>query len=63
MLGEPNRLRVLAWASVWLGTAVVLFLPFWQGFSPATNGVALVTRHDHFSRFAGDVALIYGLPL
>jgi YYY domain-containing protein len=63
VLQAQGRSWAALWAAVWLAASVLLFLPFWLHFSPTTHGVGLVSRHDHFSRFLGDIGLIYGLPL
>jgi len=63
MLAARGRGWAAAWCAAWLGASVLLFLPFWTHFDPATHGLALVTDHAHFSRFIADVGLIYGLPL
>ena len=63
VLDEHGRAWALLWAGAWLAASFVLFLPFWRSFSPTTNGIGAVGDHDNFSRFAGDMALLYGLPL
>jgi YYY domain-containing protein len=63
VLDGRGRGWALVWGAAWLAASVALFLPFWLGFSPTTGGVGLVSNHEHFSRFAADVGLIYGVPL
>jgi YYY domain-containing protein len=60
---RARLLRAAAWAAGWVAVSIVLYLPFYLHFSPTTHGIALVKHHDLFSRFLGDYALIYGLPL
>jgi YYY domain-containing protein len=54
-----------AYAVTWLGlvlvASVVLVLPFWLGFDPAARGIALVDERRPFTRFLGDLALLYGI--
>jgi YYY domain-containing protein len=63
VLGDAGRPRALVWGLAWIALSVLAYLPFWLGYSPTTDGLGIVSEHDHFSRFAADVALIYGLPL
>ena len=39
----------------------MLVLPFWLNFDPAARGIGAVTEHRSFARWAGDMALIYGV--
>lgn len=55
--------RAVAWGCVWLVAAVVLYLPFWQSFSPPTTSVGRIREHASFTSFARDYALIYGVFL
>lgn len=58
-----ERVFLVVWGILWMATTVVLFLPFFRQFSPATRGIGLVADHSSFTRFGADVLLIYGLPL
>src|SRR3989442_1976451 len=40
-----------AWGAAWLGTSVLLFLPFWLHFAPPTAGLWLVMSHATFGQF------------
>jgi YYY domain-containing protein len=39
----------------------VLVLPFWLNFEPAARGIGTVDERRGFARWAGDMALIYGV--
>ena len=39
----------------------MLVLPFWLDFDPAARGIGAVTERRSFARWAGDMALIYGV--
>jgi YYY domain-containing protein len=63
-LEEPGRWRrALAWGGAWVALAVILFLPFWHGFSPPATRLGTVREHVNFSRFARDYFYIYGVSL
>jgi YYY domain-containing protein len=63
-LAAPGRWQsAIAWGGCWLVGSLLLFLPFWIGFSPPAKGIALIRERTQFSDFAGDYLLIYGLPL
>ena len=63
-LEEPGRWRrALPWGAAWVALAVILFLPFWHGFSPPATRLATVREHVTFSRFARDYFFIYGVSL
>ena len=51
----------LVWLVLVLIGSVALLLPFWLNFSPPSHGIGGVSEHASFTRFAGDMALIYGI--
>jgi YYY domain-containing protein len=57
----------VGWAIGWgfrlAAASVALYLPFWLGFSPPADGVAIVRERVPFTEFARDYAFIYGLSL
>lgn len=61
--GNRLEVRALVWLAALLTVSGLLFLPFIVGYHPTTDGVGLVREHDPFSRFLGDLFLIYALPL
>ena len=62
MLDHPRTwLASLCWGAAWLGGSVLLFLPYWRDFSPATHGIGLVHARTNFSTFLKDEFLIYGV--
>ncbi len=63
-LARPSDwLRTLVWGVVWIGGSFVLVLPFWQDFTPTTDGIGVVRDRTNFSTFLKDEFLIYGLAL
>lgn len=63
-LDAPGRAaRAAAWGAAWIASSVLLFLPFWLSFSPATKGLASIREEVAFREFARDYALIYGVAL
>jgi YYY domain-containing protein len=64
VLEHPRAwLPTLCFGAIWLAASVLLFLPYWQDFSPTTHGIGLVHERTNFSTFLKDEFLIYGLPL
>ena len=55
------RSYAISWLVLVLAASVVLVLPFWLNFNPAASGIALVDERRPFTRFLGDVALLYGI--
>jgi YYY domain-containing protein len=64
-LRDPASAGRRPYAVVWLGVvllaSVVLVLPFWLEYDPATDGLAIVDERRSFTQFAGDQALLYGI--
>ena len=64
-LCDPRSRGRRGYAVVWLAlvvvASVVLVLPFWLEFDPSADGVGLVEERVPFGRFAGQLALIYGV--
>ena len=58
---EGRRAYAVTWLGLVLVASVVLVLPFWLAFDPAARGIALVDERRPFTRFLGDLALLYGL--
>ncbi len=56
-----RRRYALVWTALVLVASVVLVLPFWLAYEPATDGLALVDERASFSAFAGDLGLLYGI--
>jgi YYY domain-containing protein len=64
VLENPRAwVSTLCWGALWLGGSVLLLLPYWRNFSPATHGIGLVHDRTNFSTFLKDEFLIYGLLL
>jgi YYY domain-containing protein len=59
--GAGGRDFAIVWLALVLLASVVLLLPFWVSYVPATNGVGTVGRREPFTRFAGEEALIYAV--
>jgi YYY domain-containing protein len=55
------RSYAVSWLVLVLLASVVLVLPFWLGFNPAAEGIALVEERQPFRRFMGDMGLLYGI--
>jgi YYY domain-containing protein len=55
------RSYALTWLVLVLLASIVLVLPFWLNFNPAAEGIALVEERRPFSRFIGDMGLLYGI--
>jgi YYY domain-containing protein len=53
----------LAWAGLWIGASLLLFLPYLLHFSAPSTGLGLVSRHASLSQFLHDTVLIYGLAI
>jgi YYY domain-containing protein len=53
----------VAWLVALVGLALLLFAPFIAHYSPTSKGIALVRDHEPFTRFFGDLGLIYLVPL
>ena len=50
-LDHPRTwLASLCRGAAWLGGSVLLFLPYWHDFSPATHGIGLVNARTNFTR-------------
>ena len=60
---EGRWRRAVLWGGGLLVAGVVLYLPFWLGFSPPAQGIGVVRDHVRFTEFARDYAFIYGLSL
>ncbi len=64
-LGDPRSAGGRWYALTWLGlvllASLVLMLPFWLSFTPAAEGIALVEERHSFTRFMGDMGLLYGI--
>jgi YYY domain-containing protein len=56
-----RRSYAVSWLVLVLAASVVLVLPFWLAFDPAAKGVALVDERQPFTRFMGDMGLLYGV--
>jgi YYY domain-containing protein len=56
-----RRGYAVSWLVLVLVASVVLVLPFWLNFNPAASGIALVDERRPFTRFMGDLALLYGI--
>jgi YYY domain-containing protein len=63
-LDAPGRVvRAALWGCGWVGLAVVLYLPFWDHFSPPTTSIGRIHERTSFTSFARDYWLIYGVFL
>jgi YYY domain-containing protein len=51
----------ISWLILVLAASVVLVLPFWLSFDPAAEGIALVDERAAFTRFMGNLGLLYGI--
>ena len=58
---DGRRAFGAVWTVLVLVAGFVLMLPFWLNFDPAARGIGGVTEHRSFARWAGDMALIYGV--
>jgi YYY domain-containing protein len=64
VLEAPGRVRKAAvWAAAWIAASIVLYLPFWIGFSPPASSIGLVREREALVPLARDYAFIYGLSL
>jgi YYY domain-containing protein len=55
------RSYAVSWLLLVLLASMVLVLPFWLGFNPAAEGIALVEERQPFRPFMGDMGLLYGI--
>ncbi len=56
-----RRPFAVVWTVLVLLAGFVLVLPFWLNFDPAARGIGWVGERRSFSRWLGDMALIYGV--
>ena len=64
-LRDPRSAGRRGYALVWLGlvilASIVFVLPFILNFTAEAHGVALVHTRRPFTKWLGDMALIYGI--
>jgi YYY domain-containing protein len=58
---EGHRGFVVTWLGLVLLASVVLVLPFWLEFDPSADGIGWARDRQPFTRFAGQLGLIYGV--